>query len=85
MRLGLGKRVRRIIKCTVNKGELKMEQIEITEIKVTAKAGASIGRCLQESLKLATTEWRNVRLFFNGKQYLIQPNELLAACKEDLS
>jgi hypothetical protein len=59
-----------------------MKNIEIVEIKVQATIGADIGNCMRDAIKLAADEWRNVRLCHNGREYTIQPNELLASCKE---
>ena len=57
-----------------------MKNITVIEIRVTADKGSSIGSCLTECMEIAVKEWRNVRLNFNGQEYLIQPNDLLAAC-----
>jgi len=55
-----------------------MENIEIIEIRVSALPGAPVGKCMQEAIKLAATEWRNVRLRHNDKQYIVLVNDLLS-------
>lgn len=57
--------------------------IEIIEIKVAATPGANIGVCIQDALKLATNEWRNVRLRHMDQDYLIKVNDLVAAVTKD--
>ena len=57
-----------------------MEHIEVIEIRVSARPGASINNCLKDSIKLAATEWRNVRLRFNDDQFIINVNSLLDTC-----
>jgi len=59
-----------------------MENIEIVEIRVSALPGALIGKCIQESIQLAATEWRNVRLRHNDKQYIVLVNDLLSTVME---
>ena len=61
---------------------MEIKEIEITKIVVAATPGAHIGACIKECLILATKEWRNVELLFNGKVYVIRPNDLLGAVKE---
>lgn len=59
-----------------------MRNIEIVELRVTALPGAAIGTCLQDAIRLAADEWRNVRLSHDGKDYLVRPNELLLSVRE---
>ena len=56
--------------------------IQIVEIVVHAEPGASLGACMQEAIKLAASEWRNVSLSHNGSEYGIEVNELYAAVKK---
>ena len=61
---------------------MKMDNIEIVEIRVSGRPGTSIEKCVREAIKLAATEWRNVRLRFNDKQYIILVNDLLSTVME---
>jgi len=56
-----------------------MENIKITHIVVNANAGSEIEKCMAEAIKLAVTEWRNVHLFHNEKEYIVNVNDLLQA------
>lgn len=58
-----------------------MKEIVVTEIRAEATPGATITECLKECLVLAASEWQNVILRFNGKEYKIYVNDLLAAVK----
>ena len=59
-----------------------MDNIEVIEIRISARPGAAIGNCLKEAIELASKEWRNVRLTHNGKDYMVKPNDLLASVEE---
>ena len=59
---------------------LKLKNISIVDIRVIAQPGTRIGNCLQEAIKLAVTEWRNVRLEHNAKQYNVNVSKLLEIC-----
>lgn len=59
-----------------------MNHIQIIEVVVEARKGVSIGNAIQEAVLLCAQEWRRVRLLFNMQEYVVEPNDLFAACRE---
>jgi len=59
-----------------------MKSIEVLEVRAIPCLGSNIGDCFKEAMLISISEWRDVRLTFNGKDYLIRPDQLLATCKE---
>lgn len=60
-----------------------MKNIFVVELKVHPSdyPEASFDTCMRQALELAATEWRNVRLFHGGKEYLILANDIESACR----
>lgn len=56
---------------------MKFKCIDVDEVKVHARSGAHVGECLKECVLLAFTEWRDVILIHNDKEYIINPNGIL--------
>ena len=56
--------------------------VEVIKVIVTANPGASIGQCIKDAIQIAVTEWRNVQLVHNGKEYIIYVNDILETVKE---
>ena len=61
-----------------------MQNINIVQITVVAKAGAEISKCLLEGIELAAKENKLVALTHNEKEYIINPVSLLSVIKETL-
>ena len=62
-----------------------MEQkfTELKEVVLSATPGSPIGECMREALLMAATEWRNVKLIHNGKNYYAKPNRMLETIISD--
>ncbi len=61
--------------------EVEYDSMETVALHVTAKAGTSIGEAMRDAIRLASTEWRNVTLVFNGLEYRVLVNDLLQAVR----
>jgi len=59
-----------------------MEKLEVIRLELSALPGTSLGEALQEGLRYAVTEWRNVNIVHNGKCQKIIINDLLGAIVE---
>jgi len=59
--------------------KMKNEFIGVDEVRVHARTGADLSNCLKECVIMAFTEWRDVRLTHNDREYLINPERILQA------
>jgi hypothetical protein len=57
----------------------KYKSFTVTSVQVEPVMGSDIGSVTRDAIILATTEWRNVHFTFNGKKYIVEPNDLLAS------
>ena len=57
----------------------KYKSFTVTSVQVEPVMGSDIGSVTRDAIILAATEWRSVHFTFNGKKYIVEPNELLAS------
>jgi hypothetical protein len=61
--------------------EYEWRHINVTEVRISAQPGATIGDCMREAIWLACQEWINVTLVHNGREYLVLCNDLLGCVR----
>jgi hypothetical protein len=56
---------------------LKVTEVSVVYVQLSACAGSSISECLREAIAFAATEWVNVHLLHNERTYKILVNDLM--------
>ncbi len=60
-----------------------LKNTTVTELRICAQPGASIGDCMRDAVMLACQEWQNVVLEHNGRQYRVLCNDLIGCVRKE--
>ena len=57
---------------------IKTEHTAVTELHITALPEAKLGHCMREAVLVACSEWQNVPLTYQDREYRMLCNDLLS-------